>query len=134
MECPACGSTLRQHETNKNVLFLVCSKWPACMISGTPTLMNRHQFLRDEVARLESRLQESRVHISRLLKKLDEAAKDRKTPEIDLQPMPTSIGDLAGPVAQLRVYHSRLNSATTDEERDRIRAESRTLVKPDITL
>lgn len=39
MNCPACGSLLKEHKTAKSATFLVCSKWPTCRISGTPELL-----------------------------------------------------------------------------------------------
>lgn len=43
MNCPACGSLLKEHQTAKSALFLVCSKWPKCRVSGTPELFERIQ-------------------------------------------------------------------------------------------
>lgn len=41
VNCPACGSPLKEHKTAKSAVFLVCSKWPTCRISGTPELMQQ---------------------------------------------------------------------------------------------
>lgn len=43
MNCPSCGSLLKEHQTRKSALFLVCSKWPKCKVSGTPELFERLQ-------------------------------------------------------------------------------------------
>lgn len=125
MECPACGSGLRQRESRGGALFLLCSKWPECRIAGTPTLMNRFDFLREEVIRLEARLKESRGQVSGLLKKLKEAARDKPEPEFEPGRIsqPTAIGELAGPVAELRALQSRYNAAKTDDEQSYIREE-----------
>ena len=129
MDCPACGSGLKQHVTKKDVLFLLCSKWPKCNISGTPTLMNRFQYLRDEVNRLESRLKESRLQVSRLLKKMEKAARDKTEVEPIAKSRPTAIGEMVGPVAELRVFQSRFNAAKTDEERFSIREDAQRMVE-----
>lgn len=39
--CPTCGSPLREHTTKKGAVFLTCSRWPACRVSGTPELLER---------------------------------------------------------------------------------------------
>lgn len=39
MRCPMCGSTFDKRKTTKGVLFLVCSRWPECHVSGTPELI-----------------------------------------------------------------------------------------------
>lgn len=39
MNCPACGSPMKEHVTEKGVLFKVCSRYPKCEVSGTPALM-----------------------------------------------------------------------------------------------
>lgn len=41
--CPTCGSPLREHTTKKGAVFLTCSRWPQCKVSGTPELMERVQ-------------------------------------------------------------------------------------------
>jgi len=43
MNCPACGSKLKQHTTDKGVLFLVCTQYPKCSVSGTPELFEMMQ-------------------------------------------------------------------------------------------
>lgn len=43
MNCPACGSPLKERKTNTGVLLLVCSRWPACQIAGTPELLERQR-------------------------------------------------------------------------------------------
>jgi ssDNA-binding Zn-finger/Zn-ribbon topoisomerase 1 len=39
MNCPACGSPLKETTTAKGATFLTCSKWPKCKVSGTPDVM-----------------------------------------------------------------------------------------------
>lgn len=39
MNCPACGSVLKETTTAKGATFLTCSKWPKCKVSGTPDVM-----------------------------------------------------------------------------------------------
>ena len=48
MNCPNCGSLLKEHTTGKGALFLVCTRWPACRTSGTPELMELFEELRKE--------------------------------------------------------------------------------------
>lgn len=43
MQCPICHSGMKPKRTNKGVLFLVCSQWPHCRVSGTPELLKTLQ-------------------------------------------------------------------------------------------
>jgi ssDNA-binding Zn-finger/Zn-ribbon topoisomerase 1 len=43
VKCPACGSELKERITGKGALFLICPRWPACKISGTPELLERFE-------------------------------------------------------------------------------------------
>lgn len=45
MNCPVCGSKLKDHTTAKGVLFRICSRWPKCHVSGTPELLERFEQL-----------------------------------------------------------------------------------------
>jgi ssDNA-binding Zn-finger/Zn-ribbon topoisomerase 1 len=39
MNCPTCGSLLKEHLSPKGQTFLTCSAWPKCKVSGTPDLL-----------------------------------------------------------------------------------------------
>ena len=41
MNCPSCGSLLKEHKAPKGEPWLTCSNWPKCKISGTPELLER---------------------------------------------------------------------------------------------
>ena len=43
MNCPTCGSPLNQGKTKKGAVFLTCSNWPRCKVSGTPELFEAFQ-------------------------------------------------------------------------------------------
>lgn len=93
MNCPICGAQLVERKTSKDVLFLVCERWPKCRASGTPELLKR------------------------------------MVPEREPRG-PTRLGDLVVPLAKLRVLQAQLKQAKTDEERQRIRGESKSVLYP----
>ncbi len=95
MHCPACGSQLVERTSQKGVLFLVCSKYPECAVSGTPALMERFDDLRRDL----------------------ELPPARKSD-------PVPLGGFISELARLRVLQSKLNRAGSDEERERIRAQA----------
>lgn len=71
MHCPVCGSTLKEHKSPKGQVFLTCSKWPRCKVSGTPELLERIQtpMERPEPVRLGEfvvKLAQMRIHQSKL--------------------------------------------------------------------
>ena len=120
MDCPACGSKLKTHDTAKGHTFQTCSKWPKCQISGTPALLNRFEWLRSEIDQLKVRLSESREQAGLL--------EDRVRSEEECLPCPQPAGELFSKLARLHVLQSQLNAAETDSERDRIREDARRVV------
>lgn len=43
MNCPSCGSLLKEHKAPKGEPWLTCSNWPKCKISGTPDLLKQFE-------------------------------------------------------------------------------------------
>ena len=77
MNCPSCGSPLKEHISGKGVLFLVCSQWPKCRVSGTPELLERFEELRHtpmeqpepiRLGEFVTKLAQMRIHQSNLRK------------------------------------------------------------------
>jgi hypothetical protein len=67
--------------------------------------------------------------VSRLLKKMEKASRDKTEVEPIAKSRPTAIGEMVGPVAELRVFQSRFNAAKTDEERFSIREDAQRMVE-----
>lgn len=38
--CPKCGALLKERQTHTKAVFLVCTRWPHCKVSGTPDLLS----------------------------------------------------------------------------------------------
>lgn len=73
MNCPACGSPLRERKTNTGALLLVCSRWPTCKVAGSPELLERMQVpvQRPEPVKLGEfvrQVAQLRIHQSKLRK------------------------------------------------------------------
>lgn len=106
MECPTCGSPMRSHTTTKNVLFMVCGRYPKCPVSGTPELVNLLVSLRTENQRLCVSLDESRQSLIAMADKYADARDGKPREHLG---SPVRIGEYIEQVAQIAVERSRRN-------------------------
>lgn len=95
MNCPTCGSILKEHQSPKGAVFLTCSQWPQCKVSGTPELLERFEQVSEESSRQTKPCRG-----------------------------PVPLGLVASGLAQLRIHQARLKRAKTAEERERIRKQA----------
>ena len=100
MNCPSCGSLLKEHKAPKGEPWLTCSNWPKCKISGTPALLELFGQVETELCRAP-----------------------------DDPPPPSHIGNIIVQVAQLRIHLSKLRRAKTAEERETIRKQALEAIK-----